>query len=34
VGAAKELADDPRRARDVWMAIDKRTTNMTSDPRP
>ena len=34
VGAAKELADDPRRVRDVWMAIDKRTTNMTSDPRP
>ena len=34
IDAARELSDDPRRARDVWMAIDKRATNKTTDSQP
>ena len=34
IEAAKELAGDPRRARDVWIAIDKRATSKTTDSEP
>ena len=34
IDAARALADDPRRARNLWMAIDKRAANKTTDSQP
>ncbi len=34
VQAGRRLADDPRRARELFTAIDKRVDSMTNDRRP
>jgi hypothetical protein len=34
IEAARQLADDPKRARDVFLAIDRRTDSMTTKTIP